>query len=210
MAKKQRSVKKPVDQQKQAEKQARRQERKIVEANAKKVAGRTRRIKTGAAILAGVAVISVLGFFIYRKAVPPELPGVAQETNQGRNHVLNNQSVGYASATPTSGAHSGSSPRCGIYNQEMPPEFAVHALEHGTVVIWYQPTISADEVSAIRRTVNKFDSDVILSPNTQLSDPIVATAWARFKAYDDGADAELEEFITTYRNRGPEAFRCAY
>ncbi len=198
-----------MDQQKQAEKQARRQERKVAEAAAKKAAERKRRIKTGAAVLVGVSAIGLLGFSIYRKAVPPELPGVAQESNQGRTHVVNDRSVAYSSATPTSGSHSGSSPRCGIYNQEMPPEFAVHALEHGTVVIWYQPTIPGDELSAIRRTVTGFDSDVILSPNSQLSDPVVATSWARLKAYD-GADPEIEQFIATYRNRGPEAFRCAY
>ncbi|VAW07853.1 hypothetical protein MNBD_ACTINO01-1146 [hydrothermal vent metagenome] len=209
MAKKQRSAGKPVDQQKQAEKQARRQERKVAEAAAKKVAERKRRIKTGAAILVGVTAIGLLGFSIYRKAVPPELPGVAQELNQGRTHVVNDRSVAYSSASPTSGTHSGSSPRCGIYNQEMPPEFAVHALEHGTVVIWYQPTIPGDELSAIRRTVNSFDNGVILSPNSQLADPVVATSWARLKAYD-GADPEIEQFITTYRSRGPEAFRCAY
>jgi len=209
VAKKQRSAKRPVDQQKQADKQARRQARKIAEARAKQAEERKRRLRTGAAVLAGVAFIGVLGFFIYRKAVPPELPGVAQEANQGRSHVVNGQPVGYASASPTSGTHSGSSPRCGIYNQEMPAEFAVHALEHGTVVIWYQPTIPADELSVIRRAVNNFDSDVILSPNAQLSDPVVATSWARLKAYD-GADPEIEQFIATYRNRGPEAFRCAY
>jgi len=46
---------------------------------------------------------------------------------------------------------------------------------------------------------------VILSPNAELSQPVVVTAWNRLKAYD-GADAELEQFIETYRNRGPESF----
>jgi len=209
VAKKQRSAKKPVDQHKQAEKRARREERKIAEARAKQAAERKRRIKTGAAVLAGVAVIGALGFFIYRKAVPPELPGVSQEANEGRTHVANGQTVTYASASPTSGTHNANSPRCGIYSQEVPPEFAVHGLEHGTVVVWYQPTIPADEISALRQMVNKFESDVILSPNSQLSDPVVATSWKRLKAYN-GADPEIEDYISTYRNRGPEAIRCAY
>jgi hypothetical protein len=85
----------------------------------------------------------------------------------------------------------------------------VHALEHGTVVIWHQPTLDANVLADLRATVNRFDDRVILSPNQQLTDPVVATAWLRLKAYD-GANPELEEFITTYRNRGPESRSCNY
>ncbi len=208
MAKK-RSGKKPVDPRKQAAKRARREERKIAEARAKQAAERKRRLRTAAITLVGVTALVVLGFFIYRKAVPPELPGVAQQPNAGRTHVTVDEVVPYASATPTSGRHAGSSPRCGVYGQEMPREFAVHALEHGTVVIWYQPTLPVEDVSELRRVVDTFDSDVILSPNSLLTDPVVATSWKRLKAYP-GPDPELAEFIATYRNRGPEAFRCAY
>ena len=57
--------------------------------------------------------------------------------------------------------------------------------------------------------MNRFDDRVILSPNDALTDPVVATAWLRLKAYD-GADPELEEFISTYRERGPESVPCRY
>jgi hypothetical protein len=57
--------------------------------------------------------------------------------------------------------------------------------------------------------VNRFDDGVILSPSAELTQPVVATGWNRLKAYD-GADPELDQFIETYRNRGPESFRCAY
>ena len=91
----------------------------------------------------------------------------------------------------------------------MPAEFAVHSLEHGTVVIWYQPSLAAEEISDLEALVNRFDDRVILSPNAELTQPVVATAWNRLKAYN-GADPELEQFIDTYRNRGPEHFSCAY
>lgn len=65
------------------------------------------------------------------------------------------------------------------------------------------------EVSGLRAVVNRFDDRVILSPDAELTQPVVATGWNRLKAYS-GADPELEQFIETYRYRGPESFRCAY
>lgn len=209
MAKKRQSEKKPVDQQKQAAKRARREERKLAEARAKKLAIRKRRTRIGLSVLAGVALIGTAGFLIVQKATLSELPGVSKPAFEGRNHSVSGQAVAYGTPTPTSGTHAASSPRCGVYSQVMPAEFAVHSLEHGGVVIWYQDSLTTDEVSGLVAIVNGFDDRVILSPNAQLTDPVVATSWTRLKAYD-GADPEIAEFIETYRGRGPENFRCTY
>ena len=208
-ARKRQRTKKPVDERKTAEKRARRDERKAAEAKAKLQAARKRRLRTAAAIAAGVAVIAVVGIALFSRLVPPELPGVTAPSNEGRSHVASGQSVAYATATPTSGSHSAGAPRCGVLSQQLPPELAVHALEHGSVVIWYQPGLDRDDVGELRAIVNRFDDRVILSPNGQLEQPIVATAWNRLKAYET-SDLEIEEFIETYRGRGPENVRCAY
>ncbi len=209
MAKRRQPGTKPVDAEKQAEKRARREERKIAEADAKHRRTRQRRVRTGLMIAAGVVLVGAAGFVIFEKAVPPELPGVAQPTNDGRSHLAAGQAAVYASATPTSGSHSPSSSRCGIFNQQVPAEFAVHSLEHGTVVIWHRTDLDGDTVSGLREIVSRFDDRVILSPNAQLDDPIVATAWNRLKAYDT-VDTEIADFIEMYRNRGPESLSCAY
>jgi hypothetical protein len=207
--KKQRPGQKPPDAAKQAEKRARREERKVAEARAKQDAARKHRVKTGAAVAIGAVLLLAIGFVVYQKVVPEELPGVQKLANEGREHLVVGQAAAYATATPTSGSHNPSSSRCGIFGQEVPAEFAVHSLEHGTVVIWYQPGLSEETVSGLRDIVNRFDDRVILSPNRQMDDPIVATAWNRLKVYED-ADPEIEAFIETYRNRGPESLRCAY
>jgi hypothetical protein len=198
-----------VDAQKRADKRARRDERKAAEAKARQSADRKRKLRTGIGILVGVGLVLVVGFFIVRKAIPQELAGVEAQPNLGRTHLLNSEQVNYPTATPTSGTHSASSARCGIFNEEIPLEFAVHSLEHGTVVIWYRADLDAEEVSRLAGIVNQFDDRVIMSPNARLTDPVVATAWTRLKAYD-GADPEIAEFIQTYRERGPENFACAY
>ncbi len=209
MAKQRRPGTKPVDAEKQAEKKARREERKIAEAEAKRQRTRQRRVKTGLMVVAGLVLAGAAGFVIYQKAVPPELPGVAQPTNEGRTHLTVGRTAVYATATPTSGTHSPNAARCGIFDTQVPGEFAVHSLEHGTVVIWYRSDLDGDTVAGLREIVSRFDDRVILSPNAQMDDPIVATAWNRLKAYDT-VDPEIAEFIETYRNRGPESLRCAY
>ncbi len=209
LAKKKHVARNPVDKAKQAEKRARRQERQAAEARTKQAVSRRRRTRIGLSVLAAVAVVGAIGIVIVDKAVADELPGVSQQAYEGRDHVESGQTVAYVTATPTSGTHAASSPRCGIYSQQMPAEFAVHSLEHGAVVIWYQPSLATEEISDLEAIVNRFDDRVILSPNAGLTEPVVATGWNRLKAYD-GADPELEQFIETYRNRGPESFSCAY
>lgn len=209
MTKQKGSGKKPVDKQKQAEKRARREERKIAEAKARAAASRKKKIRTGLMVAAGVLIVGTAGFFIVQKAIPEELPGVESQANNGRTHVTNNESVPYATATPTSGTHSAGAPNCGILNQPMPPEFAVHALEHGVVVIWYQPSLDSSVIGELVSMVQQFDDRVILSPNVGMTDPVVATAWTRLKTYSD-ADPEISSFIETYRNRGPESLRCPF
>ena len=207
MAKKRQRTKKPVDERKRADKQARREERKAAEAKATQQAMRARRLKRALAVAFGVVVVAALGVVLYPRLVPQELPGVTAPSNEGRAHVESGETVAYGTATPTSGPHSAGAPRCGVLSQQLAPELAVHALEHGSVVIWYQPDF--DDVGDLRIIVNRFDDRVILSPNGQLDQPIVATAWNRLKAYQT-IDPEIEEFIETYRGRGPENVRCPY
>lgn len=207
LAKKRQPAKKPVDEDKLAEKRARREARKVAEAKATQQATRKRRLRNVLVVAFGVVAITAIGVLLFPRLVPPELPGVAKPGNEGRGHVASGQTATYATATPTSGPHNPGAPRCGVYAQQLPPDLAVHALEHGAVVIWHQPGLADDDVAELQATVERFDDGVILSPNGQLDQPVVATAWNRFKAYN-GADPEIEEFIATYRSRGPERVSC--
>lgn len=153
------------------------------------------------AFLALSAVLIGLGFALQPD---PEIPGVTKVPNDGRGHVSNAR---FASASPTSGAHSLSYPTvCGAQSTELDAPLAVHALEHGVVVIWYsadRPELG-DQLASM---VNKWPSHVIAAPNPRLTSPVVATAWNRLKNYQ-GADPEIADFIRLYRNRGPEDVGC--
>jgi len=106
-------------------------------------------VRTGLSVLAAVIVVGAIGFVIVDKATLDELPDVSEQAYEGRDHVTAGQGVAYATATPTSGTHAASSARCGVFAQQMRAEFAVHSLEHGSVVIWYQPSLATADVSMI-------------------------------------------------------------
>jgi len=151
-----------------------------------------------------VLLIGGVGYLIWDEVRPgPELIGVERPNNDGRGH---RSGATYVSATPTSGAHSSRAPACGVYQTSVEPSLAVHALEHGVVVIWYDP--ARPELGGDLAVIaNEWDSHVIVSPRAGLDSAIVATAWNRLKSYDT-ADPEIDEFIDTYRRRGPENVPC--
>ena len=200
---------KPKDPTKEAEKRARRDERKAREEAEKRREARRRQVRMVGIGAVAVLIVVVVGFWLSQRLFPAELVGVEQPTNLGRGHIAAGEPANYATATPTSGPHAASSARCGVYTQQIPAEFAVHALEHGAVVIWYRLDLE-DEVGApLREIVAGFNDRVILSPNANMTESIAATAWNRLKRYES-VEPEIEEFITTYRGRGPERIGCPY
>ena len=190
-----------------AAKKAKREERQAREAAEKARALRRRRLRNAAIGAVVLFVAGVAGFGAFRVFFPSELDGVESPASLGTGHVAQGQLVQYGTPTPTSGAHSASSPRCGVLAQQLPAELAVHALEHGAVVIWYRPDLEEQIGPGLRQIVREFDDRVILSPNAELVEPVVATAWHRRKAYS-GPDDEITDFIKTYRGRGPERIPC--
>lgn len=161
-----------------------------------------RRVRRTAVWSGGAAVVLLVGYLLFRPG--PELDGVVREPERGRSHVSG--SVAYGTPTPTSGPHASHAPACGWYDDPLEPELAVHALEHGAVVVWYREDAGNGLVGALRRLVDDFDHHLIVSPNSGIETSIVATAWTRLKEYEKPQD--VEEFVETYRERGPERLPC--
>lgn len=183
-------------------KRERRLERQLQEAAARRRAVRRRRARR---VLLGVVVAAALGVGAFLAFRPdPEVPGVERPANRGRGHVT---APTFASATPTSGAHLAQTPGCTAYSQPLEPGLAVHALEHGAVVVWYDAA-QADELrDGLEDLADEWDSHVVVTPGDDLEAPIVATAWNRLSRYQEPGD-DLREFIDTYRRRGPERQPC--
>jgi hypothetical protein len=107
------------------------------------------------------------------------------------------ESVTYPQTPPVGGPHDPTWQNCGIYDEPVRNENAVHSLEHGAVWITYRPDLPAEDIASLQELVGERQF-VLLSPYPDLPAPVVATAWG-VQLPLDGVDAErLEEFITEY------------
>jgi hypothetical protein len=75
----------------------------------------------------------------------------------------------YPSIPPTSGPHDPTPLRFGVYGSPPPIAQVIHSLEHGAVVIWYDPAAPQDEIDRIAAFFQRTDaavggSKVIVAP----------------------------------------------
>lgn len=104
---------------------------------------------------------------------------------------------------PVGGQHRAEWQNCGIYDQPVQAENAVHSLEHGAVWITYQPELTADAISTLKGVV-RGNGYALLSPVANLPAPIVASAWGLQLRLTDASDPRIAEFVAKYAS-GPQA-----
>ena len=134
------------------------------------------------------------------------LTRVQTQRDDGQRHLNIGESYRYANAYPTSGPHAPQPTRPGYYTEVQPPSGLVHALEHGSIVIYYgEPAPEA--VAKLKDWTGLYQGvwdGVVAAPRPGLGQGVVMTAWRkrlRLKTFDASAAAA---FIDAYRGRGPE------
>jgi hypothetical protein len=152
--------------------------------------------------LAATAIAVAAGFGSVSNGSPP----AGTETFSETNHAHVTGPVVYDRVPPAGGAHNAIPLNCGIYDQPVPNENAVHSLEHGAVWITYQPTLTADQVAALQQLVasNYVGSQkyLVLSPYAGIPSPIVASAWGAQLKVSDPSDGRLLAFVHYYAGGG--------
>ena len=110
----------------------------------------------------------------------------------------------YTTNPPTGGVHNPAWQNCGIYDQQVALENAVHSLEHGAVWLTYQPNLPSDQVDKLR-ALAKGRGYMLVTPYSYgaLAKPIYAVAWGVRVGVDSADDARLPKFIQKYMN-GPQ------
>jgi hypothetical protein len=110
--------------------------------------------------------------------------------------------VNYPQTPPAGGPHNPVWLNCGIYDQPVPNENAVHDLEHGAVWITYRSGLAENQVEALKKIVGD-RTYVDLSPYPGLPTPIVVSAWGKQLQLQNASDPRLAKFIQAYR-QGPQ------
>lgn len=158
---------------------------------------------------AGVDDFLDRGGFLAR---PVDGPGV-EVVDQGRLHFASLSDRAdpgfYISSPATSGTHSPTWERCGIFTDSVPDELLVHNLEHGFVNIHYNSDDAAfvGQLEAAARGLPNWPNYYIFAPYPDMQQTVALTAWNRV-LYLDGVDEDaMREFADAYQARGPEVAR---
>jgi hypothetical protein len=115
-------------------------------------------------------------------------------------HVLPGASTTYETDPPTSGPHQPVPPSLsGVLDEPLAPAQQVGVLERGSVLVHFRPDeVDDDDLAPIA------GRDVLVMPNPDLAEPVVATAWAATMRCTAVDPADLQAFIDAVAGRNPE------
>jgi hypothetical protein len=152
----------------------------------------------GVAVLAIVALVItfvVTGGSGSGSPAATQAAGLQTFPNLSRDHVQGK--VGYPQVPPVGGPHNPVWLNCGVYDQPVPDENAVHDLEHGAVWVTYDADkVTGADLDTLRAALPS--SYVTLSPYPGLPSPVVASAWGAQIQLDGPSDSRLADFLKTY------------
>jgi len=123
-----------------------------------------------------------------------DIEGVATYQNETK-HVEG--TVDYEQSPPAGGPHNQLWLNCGVYDQPVLNENAVHSLEHGAVWVTYDAeALSADDLATLESKLPS--SYAILSPYEGIDSPIVLSSWNHQLKLDSVDDERIQEFFEEY------------
>lgn len=174
-----------------------------------------RSLPLGRIILGVIVLAAIAGGLLYWLNQPARVPAAAQSPGQPvptlttRQHVEG--AVQYSTNPPTSGDHAASAATWGIYNSTPPAdERLVHNLEHGGVIISYNPSkidaATVEQLKTLTRDLRRERVCLILTPRDSIQDDksIALTAWGVLGMLDGYDEAAIRAFWRDHVARGPE------
>lgn len=144
-------------------------------------------------VLGGALAAPLVAALAGYEPSPPDLSDVRTWEITDRRHT--DGDVGYPQDPPAGGPHAPVWLECGVYDEPVREENAVHDLEHGAVWITYDPTLREDDVS---RLVDLLPDNAIMSPREDLRAPVVVTVWGVQLALESVRDPRLPLFLEEY------------
>lgn len=103
--------------------------------------------------------------------------------------------VAYPQDPPAGGQHAPVWLACGVYDEPVREENAVHDLEHGTVWITHAPDLSEADLEVL---ADQLPDNGIMSPREDLPSPVVVTVWGAQLQLDGADDPRLPLFLAEY------------
>jgi len=137
------------------------------------------------------------------------LRGVISPPDEGRDHIWPDHPVEYQTMPPASGPHFPDPTAPGFYTERPAFGYLVHSLEHGSVVIYYDPAQLSPEIEGSLRAFIKANSDpeigIVAVPDADFKYPFILTAWDKMLKLDKYDPQVVRAFLAEYLGRGPES-----
>lgn len=156
-------------------------------------------------VLATVAALVVLGAALVAPLVDRAIRGEERaqraldltlvETWEITDRAHTMDDVTYPQDPPAGGAHAPVWLACGVYDEPVREENAVHDLEHGTVWITHDPGLPAADLETL---AEQLPDNGIMSPREGLPSPVVVTVWGAQLQLDGADDRRLGLFVEEY------------
>jgi hypothetical protein len=136
------------------------------------------------------------------------LANVISPPDEGREHIWPDHPVQYKTMPPTSGPHFPDPTAPGFYIERPAFGYLVHSLEHGSVVIYYNPgQLSSDaekDLKALIESNSNAEYGIVAVPDADFVSPFILTAWNRMLKLDKYDPRVVRAFAAEYLGRGPE------
>jgi hypothetical protein len=128
---------------------------------------------------------------------PPPIEGV-EVLAEDPSHEHQDGPIEYDRVPPLGGPHNPRWLACGVYDEQVPDEVAVHSIEHGAVWITHDPQLPPDERAVLAELAASNPEYVLVSPRDGLDSRIVAVTWGAGLEASSAEDPRLAEFTATY------------
>lgn len=156
-------------------------------------------------VIVGGAVALAIDLVQPEAPPPPELEAVETFPDLGGQHLAAGAPApAYNSDPPTSGPHLPTPAPCGIYRQPVPDVASVHSMEHGAIVVQYDPALAQDEIEQLEEIGRSIGGEIIVAPRPGNPAPVALTAWTKRLLIDRVDQDVISAFEREFGNRGPE------
>ncbi|MBS2938145.1 DUF3105 domain-containing protein [Nocardioides sp. J2M5] len=145
----------------------------------------------GGALVAPLVDRAIRGDEAARRAL--DLTLVRTYDIEDRAHTAGD--VAYPQDPPAGGPHAPIWLDCGVYDEPVREENAVHDLEHGSVWITHDPSLPTAD---LERLADALPDNGIMSPREDLPSPVVVTVWGAQLELDGADDRRLALFLEEY------------
>lgn len=162
-------------------------------------------------VFIGIGLVTVLimvgGIFLLSKQDERlNKPLLGQEVQVSAGHVPTGTQLTFNSNPPAGGQHYGdSTTHAGFYDKAPADGYLVHSLEHGAVILWYNPKqLSKDQIEQLKNIFNQTFGKAIMTSRESMDGSVALTSWGRLLKLQSIDESKIKEFIVTNEDRGPE------